>query len=451
MSELDGVLWKRMKELFYLPEDKWKQVDKLIYGLDDYFLYDGKKIKKERVKAIREAFQHHYSNNLFYNRYCKDRGVNPDDVKKEEDLKKIPMVPDKFFKDYPSENPKDIYEWLYRVSSVDIGEYNFNGDSLQDFLRWAEERLSGVVNHSSGTSGHFSIMFRDRITYQRVFFAAVKTLLFSTITPDDDAHFVYPGPVKTYLTMGHWISKGTRFFDDSHRHFLTERELTMDIVKIMAGQISGFKDKMKLLLLKKVMTKGQHNLVNLLERLDREGKQIIILTFPFQLYDLMRSMNEKGKTLSLGERNSLIITGGGWKIYENKKLSPMDFAEMIEKTLGVPPENYKDAYGMSEMNGFALDCEGRYKHLSPWIYPLVLDDNNEPIGFGEVGRFAFLDPAAYSYPGFIMTGDKVKIHERCPACDKEGIVMESDIIRMAGAEAKGCGNLMRGLLTEELR
>ena len=225
----------------------------------------------------------------------------------------------------------------------------------------------------------------------------------------------------------------------------------MDIVKLMAGQIKGFKDKMKLMVLKKVMAKGQQNLIDLLEKLDKEGKQIIILTFPFQLFDLMRIMEEKGKTLSLGDKNSLIITGGGWKIYEDKKLSSKEFAEMIERTLGVPPENYRDVYGMSEMNGLALDCEGRYKHLIPWIYPLVLDENNEPVGYGEVGRLAFLDPAAYSYPGFIITGDKVKLHEHCPACDKEGIVMESDISRMAGAEAKGCGNLMRGLLTEELR
>ncbi|OYT60335.1 hypothetical protein B6U81_04885 [Thermoplasmatales archaeon ex4484_30] len=449
--ESNGSLWKRTEELFYLPKEQWKEVDKLIYGIDNYFSYDEKQIKEERVKAIREAFQHHYSNNLFYNRYCKDRGVKPDDIKSEDDLKKIPMIPDKFFKDYPSENPKDVYEWLYRVSSVEIGDYNFNGGSLQNFLRWAEERLKGIVTHSSGTTGHFSIMFRDKITYQRMFFAAVKTLLFSIITPNDDSHFVYPGPVKTYLTMGHWISEGTKIFDDSHRHFLTDRELTMDIVKLMAGQIKGFKDKMKLMVLKKVMAKGQQNLIDLLEKLDKEGKQIIILTFPFQLFDLMRIMEEKGKTLSLGDKNSLIITGGGWKIYEDKKLSSKEFAEMIERTLGVPPENYRDVYGMSEMNGLALDCEGRYKHLIPWIYPLVLDENNEPVGYGEVGRLAFLDPAAYSYPGFIITGDKVKLHEHCPACDKEGIVMESDISRMAGAEAKGCGNLMRGLLTEELR
>ena len=82
---------------------------------------------------------------------------------------------------------------------------------------------------------------------------------------------------------------------------------------------------------------------------------------------------------------------------------------------------------------------------------MILDDNMEPIGYGEEGRFAFLDPASASYPGFIITGDKITLHAQCPACEKEGIVMESDINRMVGAESKGCGNLMRGLLADELR
>ena len=35
--------------------------------------------------------------------------------------------------------------------------------------------------------------------------------------------------------------------------------------------------------------------------------------------------------------------------------------------------------------------------------------------------------------------------------NKTGFVLESDISRMAGSEAKGCANLMRGMMAEELR
>ena len=140
-----------------------------------------------------------------------------------------------------------------------------------------------------------------------------------------------------------------------------------------------------------------------------------------------------------------------WQVVTRRDATEKEFATRIEKILGIPKENYRDIYGMSEMNGLALSCEKRYKHLTDWIYPQVLNENLEPIGFGKWGRFAFLDPAGYSYPGFIITGDRVKLHEKCPKCHKTGVVLESEITRMKGTETRGCGNLMRKLLLEELR
>lgn len=445
-----NYLQKNLEKIFYIEKEKWKEVDKLIYGLEDYFLYNAKEIKERRFKAIKEAFIHHYSNNLFYHRYCKDNGISPDDIKKEEDLKKIPMIPDRFFKDYPSEEPRKLYEWLYRITSVEIGDYDFNGKSLQDFLIWAERKLNGLVTHSSGTTGKFSFMFRDEITRKRMFYSADKVLVFSICYPHDDAHVIYPGPIKTHLTMGRWVAEGTKIFKESNRHFLTDRALTLDIVRIMAGQIRGFGDKLKLMVIKKAMHKGQLKLLRLLQEMDRQNKQIYMITFPFQLYDLMNIMKEEGVYLNLGESDSVIITGGGWKIHENRKISSEEFSKMIEEFFGISKDNYRDVYGMSEMNGLALECEARYKHFVPWIYPMVLDENGEPVEYGEEGRFAFLDPAAHSYPGFIITGDKVKLLEECPQCGREGIVIEGEITRMAGAEAKGCGNLMRELMVEEI-
>jgi hypothetical protein len=82
---------------------------------------------------------------------------------------------------------------------------------------------------------------------------------------------------------------------------------------------------------------------------------------------------------------------------------------------------------------------------------MILDDNQGHIGYDEWERFAFLDPIANSYPGYIITGDRVKLLEKCPVCGKPGPVLESDITRMAGAEAKGCANLMGELMAEEFK
>jgi phenylacetate-coenzyme A ligase PaaK-like adenylate-forming protein len=447
-----GLLFKRRDELFSRPRDQWTTVDEMIYGMNDYFSYDPKEVYQNRFKANKEALVFHYNKSQFYHQLCKEYEFLPEDVKTEQDFDKVPMLPDTFFKEYPAEKPREVFDWLTKISTVELGDYDYHGKDLQGFLRWAEQRLQGLVNHSSGTTGHYSFMFRDKTTFQRFYYAAVTTLLKIPRRIHGDPHYVYPGSPNTFLTIGKWLGEGARVFSESKRHFLTDREISMSIARLLStGQAKGFKEKLILRALKKAMLTGEEKMITLLQELDKKGEQSILITPPYQLYSIMLKMKERGINLDLGKSDSVVFTGGGWKIFEHRKVPLSEFAGMVEQTLGVPKEYYVDIYGMSEMNGLGVSCEGGYKHLTPWIYPMVLDDNQGPLGYEEWGRFAFLDPVANSYPGFIITGDRVKLHEECPTCGRPGPVLSSDISRMAGSEAKGCANLMRGLMAEEFR
>lgn len=451
-SSFNSNVWKRAETLFGRPRNQWSTIDHMIYESKDYFTLPLEETEQNRFTAIKESVDHHYKNSRFYHQLCKEYNFAPDQLKDQTNLEEIPMVPDTFFKEYPEENPKAIFEWLQKISTVDIGEYNYRGRNMQGFLRWTEARLEGLVNHSSGTTGNYSLMFRDKVTYQRFYYAAVKTLLQIPSILDDDPHYVYPGSPNTFLTIGRWLSEGGKVFSKEHRHFLTEREISMTIARLIStGYAKNLKEKLILKKLKKAMIKGEKILLELLKHLDQKNEQTIIISPPFQLFSMMMIMEKEDIQLDLGESNSVVFTGGGWKIFENKKVPLDEFAGLVEKTLGIPRSSYVDVYGMSEMNGLAVSCEAGYKHLHPWIHPIVLDDNEGVLGFGKFGRFAFLDPIAHSYPGFIMTGDRVKLLKRCPICEKTGYVLESDISRIAGAEAKGCANLMRGMMAEELR
>ena len=451
-SSLDSNIWKRAESLFGRPRKEWKKIDHMIYDSTDYFTLPPKDIEQKRFEAIKESVYHHYQNGRFYHQLCKEYDFSPEMLKNPDDFELVPMVPDTFFKEYPKEHPKAVFEWLQKISTVDIGNYDYRGRNMQGFLRWTEQRLEGLVNHSSGTTGKYSLMFRDKITYQRFYYAAVKTLLKIPPTLGDNPHYVYPGSPNTFLTIGRWLSAGGKVFPKDHRHFLTEREISMTIARLIStGYAKNLKEKLILRKLKKSMIKGEKKLLELLQSLDKKNEQTIIISPPFQLFSMMMIMKKEGIHLDLGASNSVVFTGGGWKIFENKKVPLDEFAGLVEETLGIPRSSYVDVYGMSEMNGLAVSCEAGYKHLHPWIHPMVLDDNEGNIGFGKFGRFAFLDPVAHSYPGYIMTGDRVKLLKRCPVCDKTGYVFEQDISRMAGAEAKGCANLMRGMMAEELR
>ena len=57
------------------------------------------------------------------------------------------------------------------------------------------------------------------------------------------------------------------------------------------------------------------------------------------------------------------------------------------------------------------------------------------------GAFGFLDPLAISYPGFIISGDRVHLVHGACGCGLAGPAI-TEIGRMPGSEVKGCGGIM---------
>ena len=443
-------LLQRAQELFGRPRGDWRAIDEIIYGWPDYFHRPLEEIEAQRFRAVKESLAHHYEKSRFYRHLCREYNFHPDEVREPRDLERVPMIPDTFFKEYPTEKPREIFEWLTRISTAELGDYDYAGKSLQGFLRWAEARLNGLVNHSSGTTGHYSIMFRDRITYQRFYYSGIRALVEAAPDIGEDPHFVYPGSPRTYLTAGRWLGEAATILGKEKCHFLTDREVSMVVTRLLStGRPRGFRDRILLVALRRAMARGEDRLLEVLEDLDRKKQQAIFIALPFQVYGIILKMKQRGLKFRLGDSGTVLFTGGGWKIFENRKVSAAEFAAAVHETLGIPPERTLDLYGMSEMNGLAISCSAGYKHLTPWIHPFVLDDEQGNLGYGQWGRFAFLDPAANSYPGFILTGDRVRLFETCPACSRTGPVLDPEVTRMAGAEPRGCANLMRGLMAKE--
>jgi len=171
---------------------------------------------------------------------------------------------------------------------------------------------------------------------------------------------------------------------------------------------------------------------------------------PGLLVALMNTLEREGKRFEFGERG-LILTGGGWKISENKRIPYADFRKRVEEVLGIPETRCLDTYAMIEANATLNTCpEGHYFHIPyTWMKPLVLDKSLMPAGYGESGRFAFLDALAGSYPGFIITGDQVRMLEHCPVCDRPGPVLEPEVRRAPSVEMRGCAEEVRRVLAQD--
>jgi Acyl-protein synthetase, LuxE len=191
--------------------------------------------------------------------------------------------------------------------------------------------------------------------------------------------------------------------------------------------------------------------VEWLERFDKTTDRIHIPAPPALFSVFMDALDRMGKHYELGARGSL-MTGGGWKTLGNQVISAEHFRQRVEDVFGIPETRCRDLYGMVEMNAMLSTCrEGHYYHIPyTWLKPFVLDHTLTPVGYGEWGRFAFLDALARSYPGFVMTGDQVRLLEHCPVCDRPGPALDRVIKRMPSEDMRGCAEELRRVFNQDL-
>jgi len=443
---------ERLKD--YIPTNILTPVEKALYTTESMFGMDKKQADEIRFKAVKYAFKHHYENNKFYKNICKENGIGPDDIKSEEDFVKIPLLPHRFFKDYPS--GRDFAIWLTNLMSIKIPKIVIKGKnpSYDDVID-AFQQAGITVCFSSGTTGKFTFIPRDEKTYKMGQYAIARCaveMLSHWWDYNSNAYLLFPNPKKTNIYVG----KVTNVLYDLVKdvRVAIDRKITTDILRISMGITFNFKERMMSKIAKSATKRMNEemvkNIVKWVEEMDKNKERIIFAGAPFILNMVMDRLIEEGKKFDFGERGA-VLTGGGWKVYEDKRMPVEEFRRKVEDTFGIPPGNCLDLYAMVEANGFMVHCpEGHYLHVpTTYFHPMVLDENGEQVDYGEEGRFAFLDSLATSYPGFIITGDKVKLLDSCPSCNRNGVVLEPEVERIRGEEGRGCAEEMRRILLEE--
>jgi hypothetical protein len=198
------------------------------------------------------------------------------------------------------------------------------------------------------------------------------------------------------------------------------------------------------------------NSIKWLERYDKTTETIRLAGASFLIFEILNELEQQGRRFEFGDRG-MVMTGGGWGgggwKGSTDVRSPVVFRKRVEETLGIPETRCADIYSMSEMNAMAYTCpEGHYFHLPyTWLKPMVLDKSLSPAGYGEWGRFAFLDGLGASFPGFVISGDEVRMREHCPACDRPGPVLEPEIRRAKGEEIRGCTEALSRVFAQTLQ
>ncbi|MBI3534199.1 MAG: hypothetical protein HY072_01755 [Deltaproteobacteria bacterium] len=126
---------------------------------------------------------------------------------------------------------------------------------------------------------------------------------------------------------------------------------------------------------------------------EKEGKPVRIFGIPAFLYEFLRDLKQSFKL----NPQSLVMTGGGWKAAEDKKVSREEFRQMITEKISIPDFRIRDGYGMAEHCASYMDCRMHRFHVPAY---------NRVFVPGEIGLLELVTPFNTMMPNLaILTTD----------------------------------------------
>ncbi|MCX6651330.1 MAG: hypothetical protein NT131_06720 [Methanomassiliicoccales archaeon] len=429
----------------------WTPSDQAVYSPSHYFRMQKKEADDLRFNAIKFQFTRHYKLNKTYRTFCDEQKYTPDSLSSVEDLDRVPVVSADFFKAYPS--GKDFALWLANMYTGELPKVRIRGkEPTHDEVIESFNEAGMAVAYSSGTSGRHTFIPRDMKSFFANEYSMAKgavSMFFPRWDPKMRGFLMMPNPFKTNLFAGRL---GTVFYDIMKDvEVALDRDVNTETVRQSMAQGDGIKDRLTKYVVSKSTQRSVDKIISWVERRAKEGERFAMVGVPFLLNSVLNELKERGKTFKFGKQG-IVLTGGGWKMHEDQRIPEQQFRKDIEDVLGIPSESCLDLYGMVEGNGWMMQCpEGHHLHIpTSYLHPMVLDDHNHNLGCGKFGRFAFLDGSMGSYPGFIVSNDRVRMLEHCPHCDRPGPVLEPGVTRMAGQEMRGCGEEVRKMMAADV-
>jgi len=430
--------------------------------------------------AIFETHKWHISHNQAYRRAVESKGVG--ELIDESSLVRLLRPTAHIFKSYidvletpfPEYHPQDFLTWMADNLSIDISatrlkKFKSRYSSLEAFLLAIEEHfadLGFVIGTSSGTSGKSTIMVRDAAGVDLAI-AAYKLAVYRLWGTKDAHEIVFIMPEQTRIVMA-WLARlATEHLGmGPQAHFAIPFPASPDHVRIRSGQL--FKPGLRGVIERKLLypfmnrmndTRVKETYVSrtiaCLEDLSQARKPVLLFGGWIQLDAVYEGLRQKGygedgQTLKL-HPDSMIGTGGGVKeIYPYLPAEIRERLATVLHTFEGEPVPHRDVYGMAEANWAAAQCQSGNYHLPPWVFAVVLDENDEIISKPEAsGLLAFFDPLAGGrlFPNFFKTADRVRLvnggtwHDPqldCPCGYQTTYISRDSIVRQDRLDEAGC-------------
>lgn len=429
------------------------------------------------LSAIAEVHAQHYERNAAYRRTVSARGLGP--RINQDHLPRLLRPTAQTFKSYieilgtpfPQDRPHDFLHWLADQISVELPKERFahfrpRYRSLEALLQDIERIFDDFgleVSTSSGTSGRSTIMVRDQSGIDGTvesFYLAFQRFL--GMRADHRAIFIMPRETRIAMVRMASFSVARVGLSDDRIHFTIPFPAQPDQVRIRTGRTfrPGWGGKVEQRILHPFMNWMNEHVVTprtirlttgLLEQAEAANEKVLLFGSWVHLHLIAQELSKAGRRLRLAS-GSLLGTGGGMK--ERYPFTPaqiqQDLAQVIECSDGHPIP-MRDVYGMAEGNWAAMQCASGNYHIPPWIYAVVLDqDDNFMLGEDRSGLLAFFDPIGGGnlFPSFFRTADQVRLINgaggydptlTCPCGEVGAYISRDSIQRMDLLDEAGCG------------
>ncbi len=336
--------------------------------------------------SMQEAFAYHYIASEQFQALCADAGFYPWNLKRSEQVASIPY----FFVTALK---------YYQVASV------------------PQEQIS-LTLRSSGTTGQTSQIVLDRTSLRRI--KRIVHHIYDDFGMRDNRRTNY-----LCFTYDPEVAKdvGTAYSDK----LLTSLTRVEDV--FYAIEWNEEKNDWHL---------DSRRVEQALDRFEASGKPFRLLGFPAHTWDVLNEIvARRGKPYRFGPL-SYVITGGGWKGFDGRAISPPEFREGVSTALGIPKKNTRDLYGMVEHGVPYCECEKHRMHVPRYSRVFARDPVTlEVLPPGQSGLLHFVTSYHHSYPAIsLLTTDYGHILEKCP-CGRPSpvLVLEG---RAGLTKHKGC-------------
>ena len=438
--------------------------------------FDAATARDLRREAILILHDHYRESIPVYQKLAADAGITA--VKDLDPIRRNLMSTDDLFKSYRQEwlNDGDFTRMNQWLSTIFHRRLEFDVSGVRTIDDWID-RLAAqgvILAYSSGTTGSFSFVPRDQPSW-RLFTTApvcylapilmdkglgtwVQRLLIGPaakiLPPDAFARAVkwmglpdYDGVFLNFRKGNMGIQLVAQEFAPLFRRstFLYDIDLSASALRLITRGARSEEDRKLLAAFHAgAIGKKEENYAKIIRELKgstSRGQKVFMFGAPYQLKELVEIVSAGSGKIALKE-GSFILFGGGWKTFEGEKIEKEALVGMIAETFAVPSSLITEGYSMTEINATLPCCDQGRFHLPPNIEPVILDEALEPQAGQDLrGAFGFLDPFALSYPGFVISGDNVRMKDETCPCGMEGPAL-TEVGRAPGREIKGCGGIM---------